>query len=62
MGRGSLTDEGRANLLMGVALYAQGKYAEARDWFTMAAVSEASRDSANDYLAAIAARLDAPRL
>jgi tetratricopeptide (TPR) repeat protein len=62
MGRGSLTDEGRANLLMGVALYAQGKYAEARDWFTMAAESEASRDSANDYLAAIAARLDAPRL
>ena len=41
MGRGSLTDEGRANLLMGVALYAQGKFDEARDWFTMAAESEA---------------------
>jgi tetratricopeptide (TPR) repeat protein len=62
MGRGSLTDAGRANLLMGVALYAQGKFEEARDWFTMAAESEGSRDSANEYLAAIAARLDSPRL
>jgi tetratricopeptide (TPR) repeat protein len=62
MGRGSLTDAGRANLLMGVALYAQGKYEEARDWFTMAAESEASRASANEYLAAIAARLEPRQL
>ena len=41
MGRGSLTDAAQANLLMGVALYAQGKFEEARDWFTMAAESEA---------------------
>ncbi len=56
-GRGALTDTGRANLLMGVALYAQGKFDEARDWFTMAAESEAHRKSANDYLAAIEQRL-----
>ena len=33
MGRGSLTDAGAANLLMGVALYAQGQFDEARAWF-----------------------------
>ena len=59
MGRGSLTDTGRANLLMGVALYGQGQFEEARDWFTMAAESEANRASANDYLAAIEARVAA---
>jgi tetratricopeptide (TPR) repeat protein len=56
MARGSLTDAGHANLLMGVALYAQGKLGEARDWFTMAAESAAHRTAANDYLAAIEAR------
>ena len=40
MGRGSLTDAGRANLLMGVALFAEGKFDEAREWFTMAAECE----------------------
>jgi tetratricopeptide (TPR) repeat protein len=57
LGRGSLTDTARANLLMGIALYAQGKFAEARDWFTMAAESDAHRQPANDYIAAIDARL-----
>jgi tetratricopeptide (TPR) repeat protein len=56
MARGSLTDEAHANLLMGVALYAQGKLSEARDWFTMAAESDRHRAAANDYLAAIQAR------
>lgn len=56
MGRGSLTDEAHANLLMGVALYAQGKLDEARDWLTMAAESERHRALANDYLNAIDAR------
>jgi len=56
MARGSLTDAGHANLLMGVALYAQGKLGEARDWFKMAAESAAHRAAANDYLAAIEAR------
>ena len=46
MGRGSLSDEGRANLLMGVALYAQGKFAEAEDWLEMAAEVPAHRPSA----------------
>ena len=61
MGRGSLSDEGRANLLMGVALYAQGKFAEAEGWLTMAAEVPAHRPAANSYLEAIAARTAAAR-
>jgi tetratricopeptide (TPR) repeat protein len=61
MGRGSLSDEGRANLLMGVALYAQGKFAEAQDWLTMAAEEPAHRPAAESYLEAIAARTAAAR-
>jgi tetratricopeptide (TPR) repeat protein len=60
MGRGSLTDEAHANLLMGVALYAQGKLAEAREWLTMAAEADAHRQAAQSYLDAIAAR-ETPR-
>jgi tetratricopeptide (TPR) repeat protein len=56
MGRGSLTDEAHANLLMGVALYAEGKFDEARDWLEMAAESERHRTIANNYLAALDAR------
>ena len=59
LGRGSLSDEAQANLLMGVALYAQGKYAEATNYLTMAAASERHRTIARSYLDAIAAR--APR-
>lgn len=58
MGRGSLSDEAHANLLMGVAVYAQGRFADSREWFTMAAESERHRAAANDYLEAIAARLN----
>jgi tetratricopeptide (TPR) repeat protein len=56
MGRGSLTDEARANLLMGVALYAQGQFEEARSWLTTAAETAAYRSSANSYLEAIEAQ------
>jgi hypothetical protein len=56
MGRGSLTDEGRANLLMGVALYAQGQFEEARGWLYMAAEEAEHRASATSYLEAIDAR------
>ena len=56
MGRGSLTDAAHASLLMGVALYAQGQFAEAREWFTTAAESATHRGVANDYLEAIDAR------
>jgi tetratricopeptide (TPR) repeat protein len=56
LGRGSLTDEAHANLLLGVALYAEGKYTEARDALYIAAESERHRAIANDYLNAIAAR------
>ena len=53
IGRGSLTDAKRADLLMGVALYAQGKFDEARGWLTTAAEADAHRADANRYLEAI---------
>jgi tetratricopeptide (TPR) repeat protein len=56
MGKGSLTDEAHANLLMGVALFAQGKFGEAREWLTMAAESDRHRAMAQSYLEAIDAR------
>ena len=56
MGKGSLTDEAHADLLMGVALYAEGKFDEAREWLTMAANSERHRAMAQSYLDAIDAR------
>jgi tetratricopeptide (TPR) repeat protein len=55
MGRGSLTDEAHASLLMGVALYAQGRYDEASGYLTTAAESEKHRSIANEYLEAIEA-------
>lgn len=61
MGRGSLSDEARANLLMGVALYGQGKFAEAQEWLEMAAESPAHRPAAMSYLEAIEARMAAAR-
>jgi tetratricopeptide (TPR) repeat protein len=56
MGKGSLTDEAHANLLMGVALYGEGKFDEAREWLTMALPSERHRGMAQSYLDAIDAR------
>lgn len=56
MARGSLTDAAHASLLMGVALYAQGQFDEARNWLTMAAEAPQHRDAANSYLEAIETR------
>jgi tetratricopeptide (TPR) repeat protein len=56
MGKGSLTDEAHADLLMGVALYAEGKFDEAREWLTTAAQSDRHRTMAQSYLDAIDAR------
>jgi tetratricopeptide (TPR) repeat protein len=53
MGKGRLTDDAHANLLMGVALYAEGKFEEAREWLTMAAQSARHRAMAQSYLDAI---------
>jgi tetratricopeptide (TPR) repeat protein len=53
MGRGSLTDEAHANLLMGVALYRQRQFEEARPWIEQAAESERHRPMAQEYLRAI---------
>ncbi len=61
MGKGSLTDEAHADLLMGVALYAEGKLDEAREWLTTAAESERHRSTARSYLDAIDARTQTAR-
>jgi tetratricopeptide (TPR) repeat protein len=56
MDRGELNDPAHASLLMGIALYRQGRLEEAREWLTAAAEAEAHREAANDYLEAIDAR------
>jgi tetratricopeptide (TPR) repeat protein len=53
MGRGSLTDAAQANLLMGVAMYRQRQFEEARTWFEQALESDRHRAMAQDYLRAI---------
>jgi Tfp pilus assembly protein PilF len=53
MGRGSLSDEGQANLLMGVALYRQQQFDEARTWFEQAAESPRHGPMADEYLRAL---------
>jgi tetratricopeptide (TPR) repeat protein len=52
-GRGSLSDEGQANLLMGVSLYRQQKFDESRTWFEQAAESARHRPMAEEYLRAL---------
>jgi tetratricopeptide (TPR) repeat protein len=53
MGRGSLSDEAQANLLMGVALYRQQQFEEARPWIEQATASTQHRAMAEEYLRAI---------
>jgi tetratricopeptide (TPR) repeat protein len=53
MGRGSLSDEGQANLLMGVALYRQQQFDDSRTWFEQAAQSPRHRPMADEYLRAL---------
>jgi tetratricopeptide (TPR) repeat protein len=52
-GRGSLSDEGQANLLMGVSLYRQQQFDESRTWFEQAAESARHRPMAEEYLRAL---------
>ncbi len=53
MGRGSLSDEAQANLLMGVSLYRQRQFDEARPWFEQATASAQHGPMAQEYLRAI---------
>jgi tetratricopeptide (TPR) repeat protein len=53
MGRGSLSDPGQANILMGVALFRQRQFDEAKTWFEQAVDSPAHRPMAEQYLRAI---------
>jgi tetratricopeptide (TPR) repeat protein len=55
MGRGSLSDEAQANLLMGVALYRQQQFDDARTWLEQAAEEPRHRPMAEEYLRAIEA-------
>jgi tetratricopeptide (TPR) repeat protein len=50
LGKGKLKDTAYANLLMGVALYNQNKYKEARTWFEQAQKSERHRKTASAYI------------
>jgi tetratricopeptide (TPR) repeat protein len=53
LGRGSLSDEGQADLLMGVALFRLKRYDEARGYFESASATARHRPAAEDYLRAI---------
>jgi Tfp pilus assembly protein PilF len=53
MGRGSLTDEAQAQMLMGVALFRQRQFDEAKTWFEQAIDAPAHRPMAEEYLRAI---------
>ncbi|HEX7043679.1 MAG TPA: tetratricopeptide repeat protein [Burkholderiales bacterium] len=48
--KGGLSDEGDAQILMGVALYSDGRPQEALEWFQRARRSDAHRDVANQYI------------
>lgn len=54
--KGQLKDTGSAQLMMGIALYNQNKYEDARTWFQRARNVERYRDNANAYLQLIASR------
>jgi tetratricopeptide (TPR) repeat protein len=53
MGRGSLSDPAQANMLMGVSLYRQRQFDEAKTWFEQAIDSPEQRPMAEQYLRAI---------
>jgi tetratricopeptide (TPR) repeat protein len=54
--KGSLSDTGNAELLMGIALLNQQKMDQARDWFERAARSPNRRSTARSYLQVIDAQ------
>ena len=60
--RGGLDDAGDAQFLMGVALFEQGRYVDARASFEQALESPKHRDAADSYLTKLAqlAPEDAP--
>ena len=60
--KGGLGDAGEARFLMGVALFEQHRYPEARAWFEQARESLQYRGSAERYIAMIGSQTAAPRL
>lgn len=57
LGKGGLRDAPGAQLLMGVALYNQEQYREARPWFERARTSDRHRNMAGTYIQAIDSRV-----
>jgi tetratricopeptide (TPR) repeat protein len=53
--KGQLKDAGNAQLLMGIVLFNQKKYAEAKPWFERASQSEKHRQMSRGYLQLIQA-------
>jgi len=51
--KGQLKDAGKAQMLMGVALFNQKKLSEAREWFNRSRNSEQHRKLSTDYIALI---------
>lgn len=50
LGKGGLEDEGRAKLLLAIALYSDGRLGEARAWFTRAAQHESTHDEGTAWI------------
>ncbi|HEY5565775.1 MAG TPA: hypothetical protein VIM81_00835, partial [Gammaproteobacteria bacterium] len=57
LGKGGLRDTQGGQLLMGVVLYNQEQYREARTWFERARTSERHRNMAGTYIQAIDSRV-----
>jgi tetratricopeptide (TPR) repeat protein len=55
--KGQLRDAGNAQLMMGIVLYSQKKFGEARPYFERAAQSEKHRNMARGYLQLIQAQI-----
>jgi tetratricopeptide (TPR) repeat protein len=54
--KGQLRDTGNAQLMMGLALFNQKNYREAREWFNRSRTSEKHRKLSTDYIALIDAQ------
>jgi tetratricopeptide (TPR) repeat protein len=58
--KGQLKDAGAAQLLMGIALFNEQRFADARTWFERAKKAEKHRSIADSYLQIIGARTESP--
>lgn len=61
MGKGDLEDAGEANLFMGIAVFNQDRLSDAREWFVRAARSREHRETAQNYIRLIDAKMEQRR-